>query len=159
MKRIRNILVAAAVVAICLAAALPALADAATYSTSGFTCSTTSYNGRTVQAVPPYPMTNWSGTSTLEYVYWSADLYRWDGTSWQLYDGTKPWLQGVANQYDVIPINGYKWFVGNQAYRVLQFTGLPSGYYAVKEFLRWQNGYQVSNWSLVQGTASSYCGL
>ena len=158
MKRTRRIFLAAALVAICLAA-LPALADAATYTSSGFMCTISSYTGRTVEAVPPYPMTNWSGTSTLEYVYWSADLYRWNGTAWQLYDGSTPWLQGVANNYDVIPLNGYKWYVGNQPYRVLQFSGLPSGYYAVKEILRWQNGYQLSNWQLVQGTSSSYCGL
>jgi hypothetical protein len=156
--QVRRLIVLLAVIV--SVAAVPSLANAAgSYRSSGFNCLTSPYLGRTVRAIPPYPMTNWSGTGTLEYVYWSADLYKWNGSSWQLFDGTTPWLLGTANQYDVIPVNGYKWYVGNQAYWYLQFSGLPSGYYAVKESFAWQNGYQLSQWSSVQGTTSQYCGL
>ena len=141
-------------------AAVPSIAEAsASYASSGFNCLTTPSLGRTIRAIPPYPMTNMSGTSTLEYVYWSADLYRWNGASWQLYDGSTPWLRGAANAYDVIPVNGYKWYSGNQPFWYLQFSGLLSGYYAVKESFAWQNGYSFSQFARVQGTTSSYCGL
>ena len=110
-------------------------AQAAGYATSrGFACETQS---RRVMAFPPQ-MT--STTGQLQMVYWSPDLYRWNGSRWALYDGSRPWYYGVANRNGV-QYNSFmygSWFTPqNNSLQFVPFAGLPRGYYKIADYYRW----------------------
>lgn len=133
---------------------LPLLAKpaaAAGYATSGgFGCDT---QMRRVLAFPPQ-MTSTAGQA--QVVYFSPDLYRWNGSSWRLYDGSRPWYWGVANGYGVqynANLHG-NWFVQTNALRFVPFAGLPSGYYRVADYYRWgATGYYAPRSFVASGSA------
>lgn len=110
---------------------------AATYRSGGFACQNTSF-GRRVMAYPP-GMT--SSTGALQMVYWSPDLYRWDGVEWRRYDGSKPWYFAVANSNGVQYNTSLRatWVVPNShnALRFAEFSNLPRGHYMVMDHYRW----------------------
>ena len=99
-------------------------------------------------------MTSISGAS--EAVYWQPDLYRWNGSSWQLYRYA-PWFHAVATSNGVIPgLLGFKWFApDNNAILHQKWGYLPAGYYTVLNYYQWQNGSKASSWSNYSGGGSS----
>jgi hypothetical protein len=133
-----------------LSTAQPAQA-AATYRTNGFGCGSWGA-GRQVNAYPPQ-MTSVNGG--LEYVYWSPDLYQWNGAAWILVNDTRPWYWAVANSNGVVdqPLQGGRWFWPNGA-RVdtATYNYLPAGSYAVLDYYRWSNGATRAVWSYFKGT-------
>jgi hypothetical protein len=127
---------------------------------NGFSCVVGS-GGRQVNAYPPQ-MTSVSGG--LERVEWSPDLYRWNGTAWVLYDGTKPWYYAYATGNGTVyqQLLYGTWFAPNGTALIFASYGyLPAGYYMVAEYYRWYRGTTVvktaSSWSYVRGTSSSSC--
>jgi hypothetical protein len=138
-----------------LSSAQPAQA-AATYQSNGFECLVGSA-GRQVNAYPP-KMTSVSGG--LEKVEWSPDLYRWNGTSWYLYDSSKPWYYAFATGNGLVyqQLRYGTWFQPNETpLNFAIFRPLHSGYYAVVDHYRWSNGATTSAWSYVRYTNSKSC--
>jgi hypothetical protein len=125
-------------------------------SSHGFDCVILSGAGRQVRAYPP-TMTSISGYT--ETVYWSPDLYRWNGSSWVLYDGSMPWLNASADangtHYQSGRYGTWFWPNGNPI-NFAAYNYLPAGSYAVKEYFMWSNGSQTSAWSYYWG-GGSYC--
>jgi hypothetical protein len=138
-----------------LSSAQPAQA-AATYRSNGFGCGNWGA-GRQVNAYPPQ-MTSVSGA--LEMVYWSPDLYRWNGTTWAPYDTSKPWYYAAATSNGVVTqqLRFGAWFQPNDTpLNFAIFRPLHSGYYAVVDYYRWSNGASTSAWSYVRSTNSGSC--
>jgi hypothetical protein len=138
-----------------LSSAQPAQA-AATYRSNGFGCGNWGA-GRQVNAYPPQ-MTSVSGG--LEKVYWSPDLYRWNGAAWVLYDSSKPWYWAVANGNGVVNqqyLQGGTWFQPNNfAIIYATYNYLPAGSYAVVDHYQWSNGATRDVWSYFRGTGGGY---
>jgi len=140
-----------------LSSAQPAqAATLGTAWTKGFSC-TLAPGWRQVNAFPPQ-MTSISGA--VEYVYWSPDLYRWNGTSWYLYDGSKPWYWAWANSNGVVyrPDQPGTWFAPNNiGIQYAPYNNLPAGSYKVVDYYRWSNGATSSAWSYFRGDGGPYC--
>jgi hypothetical protein len=115
--------------------------------------------GRQVNVYPPQ-MTSISGG--LEAVYWSPDLYRWNGSNWVLYDGSKPWFYAFANSNGTVyqSLLYSTWFTkgSNAAIISVNFGPLHPGYYRVFNYYSWSNGASASSWSNTSG-GGSYCGF
>jgi hypothetical protein len=97
----------------------------------------------------------YSITGASEAVYWQPDLYRWNGSSWQLYRYA-PWFHAVANSRGVIS----QWYAVTN-YPITQWKWGPltdPGYYMVANYYQWQNGSQTSGWSNYNG-GGLYCPL
>jgi hypothetical protein len=137
-----------------------ALALATAYS-KGFYCIPA---GRAVVQNMPN-ITSISGR--IESTYFRAELYRWNPQlryghgDWQLVKDTG-WYAGASDGSGNRPIAPYltyssaMWmqsgrYVGNS----VTWSSLPSGYYATKEYYRWQNGWTASRWN----GASTYCAI
>jgi hypothetical protein len=140
-----------AVVATLALSIFATMASAATLTkTPVFECTTS----HTVRVYPPTGVNSTNGG--LETVYWSPDLYRWNGTAWVLYNGSQPWYWAVANTGGLTrDVSGYVWHAPNNfGQTVVVYNNLPAGYYAVRSYL--YNWGWV--WSLVYGTTSTnYC--
>lgn len=121
-----------------------------------FSCPVTSW-GRQVNVYPPQ-MTSISGG--LEYVYWSPDLYRWNGSTWALYDNSQPWYYAFANGNGTVyqQLLYSTWFKtsSNAAIVSVNFGPLYPGSYAVFNTYRWSNGASAGTWSNFSG-GGSYC--
>jgi hypothetical protein len=113
-------------------------------------------NGGTIRSYPARDMRSVSGN--WETVKWSSDLFKWNGSSWVLVDGSKPWLVARANAYGLgtysLPNIGLygTWFrdgnYGGAPVSFLPYTNLTRGYYAVKEYFRWTSTGQTHvHWS------------
>lgn len=75
-----------------------------------------------------------------EMVQWSPDLYRWNGSSWQLFDGTRPWYRAFTSSYGYYsaPFSGaWQAVTTNASMMFVPYYNLPRGYYAIKNFMRW----------------------
>jgi hypothetical protein len=159
--RVRGLIASLIMAALaCTLLVLPsaAPAQAATLGTAyprGFDCVVLAGAGRQVRAYPP---TMTSITGYTETVYWSPDLYRWNGSSWALYDNSKPWFNASAD------LNGthYQWTRGSTWFwpngnpvNYAAYNNLPAGSYAVKDYYMWSNGWQSSAWSPYLGGGSS----
>jgi hypothetical protein len=93
-------------------------------------------------------VTCWNG----ELVKWSPDLYRWNGRSWVLYDGTAPWYQAVTSNSGYCPFAyGAVWLAPNGGAITFRRIGkLPIGYYAVLHYMYWATlGRTHTEWSNV----------
>jgi hypothetical protein len=136
-----------------LSSAQPAQAALFTYQPQGFACRA----GGQLQAFPP-KMTSVSGG--LETVWWSPDLYRWNGTTWAPYDTSKPWYWAVANGNGVVNQQytlGGTWFQPNNFSLIsATFNNLPAGYYRVLDYYAWSNGARASAWSPFLGSGGGY---
>ncbi len=115
-----------------------------------------------VQSKVPAQMRSWYGG--MENVRWSPDLYRWNGTSWQLYDQSKPWMQAAANGNGLVrQQDGTYWTNLQTGFPYLQgngpvFSNLPRGSYAVKEYYYWlSSGHKHTQWSTFNNTSSTSC--
>lgn len=68
-----------------------------------------------------------------EIVRWHPTLYRFNGTNWVLFDDSKPWYRGFANQYGMRAYDGFHFWWDEQTtqplYRVT-YNNLPAGQYA-----------------------------
>jgi hypothetical protein len=76
-----------------------------------------------------------------EEVQWSPDLWRWNGASWVLHDGSRPWYRAytsstgyfqtsyTASAWQAIPTNAPLLHVA--------YSYLPPGYYAIRNYLWW----------------------
>ena len=103
----------------------------------------------------PQQMLSWSATDfrNPEMIHWSPDLYRWNGTSWQLYDGTRPWYRAFTSSYGFYqnPYGTWQSEVTNAGITFVPFYNLPSGYYAIKNFMKWDSV------NYTHAEFSSYC--
>jgi hypothetical protein len=148
-----------AVAALGLSVAAPAASQAAGASTYGFVCNG-SYN---------WVRENWpnikADTSTNINVYFKTDLYRWNGASW-VRVSVGPWYNGVSNSqgrkslgtFGGLPYYFVTMSGGIPPQLGATYTNLTDGYYAVYEY--YQAGSQTwSNWSVVNGTTSTYCAI
>lgn len=120
-----------------------------------FSCTYSSY-GRMVTAMPPQ-MSSISGA--METVYWRPDLYRWNGSSWQLYSyGSWYHANADINGTHYQSLLSGTWFNSNNFPKVSghQWTSLPTGYYEVLNRYQWQNGATASGWSPYSG-GGNYC--
>ena len=153
----RLLVVTAVTMVLAFVGQVSAEAALATAYSNGFTCQNTSFAGRRVAANPPQ-MTSLSGR--LETVQWSPDLYRWNGSAWYLYDGSRPWYYAVSNATGTM-YNGLlygTWFSPqNRVLLQAVYDNLPAGHYAVKDYFRWQNGAVRSVWSYYRTSGVSYC--
>jgi hypothetical protein len=122
------------------------------------------YNGRLyVQAKVPAQMYSWYGG--MENVRWSPDLYWWNGSSWQLANGSQPWFQAAANGNGIQPQwDGTYWTNLSTGYSFQQgngpvFWNLPNGYYfRVKEWYYWpSSGRYHAQWSYFTNTNNANC--
>jgi len=101
----------------------------------------------TVKVWTPRQMVSTYHTNFLnpEQVQWSPDLWRWNGSTWVLYDGSRPWYRAftssygyfqtayVASAWQAVPTNAPVAFV--------PFYNLPAGYYAIKNYMKWDWTY------------------
>ena len=174
MKRIALTLVlAAGLVAAALAFAERADAHAAAgvpyHSSAGAWCYTDPYTGPSVRIYPArsmqptYLTTDWR---YMENVTWRADLFRWNGSSWQLWNTSQPTLHGIANYYGLQALNGSIWFSRpggalGTGVQWLRFGNLAPGHYAVRETYGWQNGVKHSDFASFtwNNTTSQICTL
>lgn len=113
-----------------------------------------------VHSRPPADMRSWYGG--MENVRWSSDLFRWNGTSWALYNGSKPWLYSAANRNGLQSTDGYAiWYHSVTRFSADQgfvYRSLRRGYYAVREHLRWVDvGVTHSQWSTFLITNQDIC--
>ena len=114
------------------------------------------YNGNEVFALPPQ-MTTVSGQ--LDNVYWSPDLWRWNGNAWAPYDTSKPWAQAAADRNGTIysPAGGVTWFrPPTITVRAFIFANLTPGYYLVVDYYQWENGARRSAY-VPYSQGGSYC--
>lgn len=76
-----------------------------------------------------------------EMVTWSPDLHRWNGSSWQLFDGTRPWYRAFTSSYGYYqnPLGTWQNVNTNMGTMFVPYFNLPRGYYAIKNFMRWGN--------------------
>ena len=135
-RRLATVILAPAV----LLTLLPLLAKpahAATYYASrGFGCERTAYGRRVVAYTPNLASTN----GGLQMVYYSPDLYRWNGRRWALYDGTRGWNHVVATTWG-LRWNAQRlshWFTPqNHGLQFVVYNNLPRGSYKVADHYRW----------------------
>jgi hypothetical protein len=105
------------------------------------------------------PYYNVSCTRGGERVYWSPDLYRWNGYQWVLYNGSAPWYRAItaSNSGPILPSQycplayGAIWIDPN-GYSIspfgYPFRQLPVGYYAIKNYMYWGSiGRDHNQWS------------
>lgn len=124
----------------------------------GMSCFVDSLNRRVVRALPPLDMR--SITGAIENVRWSPDLFRWDGTAWVKYDPRAPWFLGAANSGGLLPQNGTLWWDGVYSLRNWDYSSLPRGSYAVKEYYGWDangTGTDHTGWSVWNGYGVRFC--
>ena len=123
-----------------------------------FSCPVTSW-GRQVNVNPPQ-MTSTSGG--LEKVYWRPYLYRWNGSSWALWDTSLPWYYAFATGNGTVyqQLLYSTWFKTGSGAAIVtaNFGPLYPGYYRVFNNYQWSNGASAGSWSSVSG-GGSYCGL
>ena len=94
-------------------------------------------------------------------VRWSPDLYRWNGSSWVLYNRSAPWYAALTSSGGYCYMQafyGYWW--NTVTYRTLlfhRFGSLPRGYYyAIKNYMYWRSlGRTHVQWSDVFRTYSA----
>jgi hypothetical protein len=76
-----------------------------------------------------------------ELVRWSPDLHRWNGTSWQLYDGSRPWYRAFTSSHGYFQsqftATAWQSEATNAPISFVPFYNLPRGYYAIKNYMRW----------------------
>jgi hypothetical protein len=139
-------------------------AKAFSYSPNVVECNSSTHR---VIAHATRDMTSYYGGN--EEVRWTTILYRYGSNGWYVYDDTtEPWLKAAANGNGLLSmtlIGGitYTW-VSTLTNNMLstntygwQYT-LPSGYYAVRELFKWQNGAQTSLWAnTYNGLSASFC--
>jgi hypothetical protein len=122
------------------------------------------YSGGNIFARVPVNMVSWYGG--LESVRWSPDLYRWNGSQWVLYDGSKPWYQASVNRYGLLTGSGQtgspiwqntstrKWVPNDGG---PSFYNLPRGYYMVAEHYWWMKpNVAHSQWAYFNDTNYTY---
>ncbi len=128
------------------------------------------YDGYGLGARPPRVMRPYQNVNCRvgELVKWSPDLYRWNGTSWVLYDGRAPWYQAVTSIYGYCQPTTYAaaWTApSGMSVMFHRFGGLPTGYYAIKNYMYWaslnrthadwSNVFQVTRSRTSSATASA----
>jgi hypothetical protein len=116
---------------------------------------------RTVTAYPNNLLTSWYGGR--ETVYFSPDLYKWNGSSWAIYDPTAPWLQAVANGNGVLPwhLGGTYYWVDSRTNQILEhwtFSVAP-GSYKVVDYYNWASTGQTLGVlaTMYNRSPASYC--
>ncbi len=100
------------------------------------------YDGYGLAAYPARVMRPYQNVTCRvgELVKWSPDLYRWNGTSWVLYDGRAPWYQAVTSIYGYCQPTTFAaaWSAPNgMSVLFHRFGALPPGYYAIKNYMYW----------------------
>ena len=135
-RRVATVVLALAVVMTLLPLLAKPAQAAAQYQSRGFGCERTAY-GRRVLAYPPNLT---ASGSELQMVYYSPDLYRWNGRRWALYDGTRGWNHAVATTWGV-RWNAQRlsyWFTPqNHGLQFVVYNNLPRGKYKVVDHYRW----------------------
>jgi hypothetical protein len=130
-----------------------------TARSNGFTCSNTYKWVRN-----NFPQIT-SITGNIENTYFYSELYRYSSIyGWQPVRKLG-WYGGASNAYGQIPLtSGYStnyWMLVSNSSAVGDLgavhLNLTPGYYATKEFYRWQNGASASLWSTQSGTGAAYC--
>lgn len=91
-------------------------------------------NGTQVVANPPQVSTptrlDYNGR--FERVFWTADLYRWNGARWVAWDyGNKPWLSGLLQANGIVVRTDSRWAIHpfGTPTRFIAFNDLPRGFY------------------------------
>ncbi len=94
--------------------------------------------------------------SNWETVYWSPDLYKWNGSNWQRVNSSWPWYHNVGSPQGL----RFYWQTPSNAQAVTPpgWNNLSPGYYAVKQFYAWESypTYQHSEWQTF-GNGSQQC--
>jgi hypothetical protein len=108
---------------------------------------------RMIDVETPRALCSFSGT--VEYVLWRTDLYRWNGSSWILYDSSMPWDYTQANY---TAWNGV-WQTTSGAYATDQiFYPKDPGYYRALQYFYWSssNTLQPEYTKYYDGVAQGY---
>lgn len=96
-----------------------------------------------VQAYPPRQMTSYFAVDfrNAERVRWVPQLFRWNGQTWDYWAGATYYrYTAFTSIYGYYQYPGGVWLdeaTQNRGLSFVPFTGLPSGYYAIKNWMRW----------------------
>lgn len=138
MKQLTLSLALALVVAVI--AASPAAADGSGWPSHQIGSADCGRNSVTTRAprvmLSSYP-TNYVNPETVE---WSPDLWYWNGLRWALYDGSKPWYRAFTSSYGFFQTAytaAWNEVRTNAPLGFVTYNQLPSGYYAIKNYMRW----------------------
>ncbi len=163
-------ILALALVGIGLVAVAPRPAEATTAQSWGFACDS---SGGWVRANWPTITTNSSRPSA---VYFRAFLYRWTGSKWSYYGGTR-WYVGVSDRYRRYQLDSslgalpypfvgtlghlFAYTSGGRSYAAPQlgpwWGNLPPGSYSTSEQYYVNGTKYTQNDTHVQGTSYTYC--
>ena len=118
---------------------------------------------RTVTAYPNNRLTSWYGGR--ETVYFSPDLWKWNGSSWARYPSTAPWLRAVADITGVLPWHTWEGethnWVDSRTGQILEHWvfNVPPGSYKIVDYYNWATTGQTLGVlaTMYNGSAGTYC--